>query len=121
MGQYYKPCSLEKKEYVYSHDIKETHTGYNGEPYTCGNGLKLMEHSWRKNRFVNAVAGLIAKGGAWHGDRLVWAGDYADNEISETLKNKFVKDIYLPSAVLSVMKKEKVMVILLLKIRLKNN
>ena len=67
MGQYYKPCSLDKKEYVYSWD-------YNS-------GLKLMEHSWRKNDFVNTVAGLIAKGGAWFGDRIVWAGDYADPEI----------------------------------------
>jgi len=66
MGQYYKPCSLEKKQHVYSHDYH--------------NGLKLMEHSWIGNDFVKAVEGLIAEGGAWHGDRIVWAGDYADPE-----------------------------------------
>lgn len=66
MGQYYKPVSIEKKEHVLSHD-------YN-------NGLKLMEHSWIGNDFVGVVENLIAEGGAWHGDRIVWAGDYADPE-----------------------------------------
>lgn len=41
------------------------------------NGLKLMEHSYKGNNFVNAVRNwLIASGGG----RLVWAGDYADGE-----------------------------------------
>jgi len=66
MGQYYSPVSIEKKEHVYSHDY--------------GSGLKLMEHSWMKNNFVRAVETLIAKDGAWHGDHIVWAGDYADPE-----------------------------------------
>ena len=64
MGQYYKPISIDKKQFVYSHDYK--------------NGLKLMEHSWIGNAFVNVVESLIAEGGAWHGDRIVWAGDYAE-------------------------------------------
>jgi hypothetical protein len=64
MGQYYKPISIEKNQYVYSHDF--------------GNGLKLMEHSWIGNGFVGVVEDLIAEGGAWNGDRIVWAGDYAD-------------------------------------------
>lgn len=66
MGQYYKPINLDKKQFVLSHE-------YN-------NGLKLMEHSYVDNQFVGAVEALIAEGGAWHGDRIVWAGDYADNE-----------------------------------------
>ncbi len=66
MGQYYKPINLDKQQYVYSHDY--------------GNGLKLMEHSWVGNGFVNVVEELIAEGGDWHGDRIVWAGDYADPE-----------------------------------------
>ena len=66
MGQYYKPISIEKKEFVLSHDY--------------GNGLKLMEHSWIGNPFVGIVEDLIAEGGDWHGDRIVWAGDYADEE-----------------------------------------
>ena len=66
MGQYYYPCSIEKKQHVYGHDY--------------GNGLKLMEHSWIGNGFVEIVENLIKKGGAWFKDRIVWAGDYADNE-----------------------------------------
>jgi hypothetical protein len=66
MGQYYKPVSIEKKEHVYSHSYDS--------------GLKLMEHSWLGNHFVKAVETLIVKGGAWFGDRIVWAGDYADPE-----------------------------------------
>jgi len=66
MGQYYKPINMDKKQFVYSH--------------TYNNGLKLMEHSWVGNAFVNVVENLIAEGGAWHGDRIVWAGDYADEE-----------------------------------------
>jgi len=66
MGQYYRPCSLEKMESVYSHNYD--------------NGLKLMEHSYIGNDFVAVVESLIKKGGKWFGDRIVWAGDYADNE-----------------------------------------
>lgn len=66
MGQYYNPTNISKKQWVYSHDYF--------------NGLKLMEHSWIENGFVAVVESLIQVGGAWHGDRIVWAGDYADNE-----------------------------------------
>ena len=66
MGQYYRPTVLEKKEWLNSHD-------YN-------NGLKLTEHSWLENDFVNAVETLLVKGGKWFKCRLVWAGDYADAE-----------------------------------------
>jgi hypothetical protein len=66
MGQYYHPVSIDKMECVYSHDY--------------GSSLNLMEHSWSKNDFVGVVARLIAKGGRWFGDKIVWAGDYADPE-----------------------------------------
>ena len=64
-----------------------------------------MEHSWKKNDFVNAVASLIAAGGEWHGDHIVWAGDYADPEIGKNgrpskknlydicEKNKIIPDV----------------------------
>jgi hypothetical protein len=64
MGQYYMPCNTEKLATVYSHDFDS--------------GLKLMEHSWMKNKFVRTVESLLAKGGDWHGDPIVWCGDYAD-------------------------------------------
>jgi len=66
MGQYYKPVNLDNKEWLYSHDYS--------------NGLKLMEHSWLLNNFVNAVETLLIKGGKWFKNRIVWAGDYADEE-----------------------------------------
>lgn len=72
MGQYYIPMILKDRadgaagERVafafYSHDF--------------GNGLKLMEHSWRRNDFVGVVAAFLAA----QPGRLVWAGDYADPE-----------------------------------------
>ena len=67
MGQYYKPVSLDKKQFLYSHSYDS--------------GLKLMEHSWIKNPFVNAVANLLKEGGEWFKTRIVWAGDYADEEL----------------------------------------
>ena len=66
MGQYYKPISVDKMQHLYSHDY--------------GNGLKLMEHSYIGNNFVNTVESLLAPGGEWYKNRLVWAGDYADEE-----------------------------------------
>lgn len=66
MGQYYKPICLENTQYLLAHDYD--------------NGLKLMEHSWIENDFMNAVVGLIKKGGAWYNKPIVWAGDYADDE-----------------------------------------
>ena len=66
MGQYYRPCSIEKQKSV--------------SPYAFSNGAKLMEHSYVGNNFVTAIERLISKGGAWFGDKIVWGGDYADGE-----------------------------------------
>lgn len=70
MGQYYHPISLEGKSTLYSHDF--------------GNGLKLMEHSWVGNDFVEAVEKLLSPTGQWYKTRLVWAGDYMDEGIFVT-------------------------------------
>lgn len=74
MGQYYYPVSLEKKEYILSHDIKDD------PKEDFGQGLKLMEHSYINNAMMNAVERLLIPGGDWCFTRLVWAGDYADHE-----------------------------------------
>lgn len=67
MGQYYKSCILtdngDVSAWMLSHEY--------------GNGLKLMEHSWLDNDFVAAFESLLALDGA---RRVVWAGDYADEE-----------------------------------------
>lgn len=75
MGQYYRPIILAEKvegqpekvvAHVFSHDY--------------GSGLKLMEHSWRKNPFVMAFETLIED----KPQRVVWAGDYAGPEQDQT-------------------------------------
>lgn len=66
MGQYYKPVNLDSKQWLDSHKF--------------GSGLKLMEHSYIGNGFVEGVEVLMTKFGPWYKDRLIWAGDYADPE-----------------------------------------
>lgn len=64
MGQYYKPLLIAEdgsKKTAYSHDF--------------GDGLKLMEHSWVGNDFVNAVLQHLDS----NPHRLAWVGDYADS------------------------------------------
>lgn len=62
MGQYYKAVNLDKKEFL--------------RP----DWLKLMEHSWIENDNVQSIELLLIEGGPWDKCRIVWAGDYADNE-----------------------------------------
>lgn len=69
MGQYFVPVVISDREnpkinmHFYSH--------------VYGSGLKLMEHSYVGNGFVQAVELVLALDGA---QRVVWAGDYADPE-----------------------------------------
>jgi hypothetical protein len=74
MGQYYKPICLDTQQFL--------------ETWSYNQGAKLMEHSWIGNTFVGLVENLIAKGGGWHGLRIVWAGDYADPEPYGELDDK---------------------------------
>lgn len=79
MGQYYHIVNVDKKEYLYSHDLND--------------GLKLLEFGCSANGIMTALAILLADGnnrgggdlhvehpliGSWAGDRIVVAGDYAD-------------------------------------------
>ena len=85
MGQYYTPIIMNEKgtskKAYYSHDY--------------GNGLKIMEHSFLGNYFVETVLlELLNKP-----SRLAWVGDYAEVEeddcinpnLTKELKEKFVK------------------------------
>jgi len=65
MVQYYSPANGRTKECLDSHNY--------------GSGLKLMEHSWMKNNFVKTVESLIAEGGRWFNDPIIWSGDYGDH------------------------------------------
>ena len=44
------------------------------------NGLKLTEHAYLKNTFVNTFEFSLSPGGVYYKSRVVWAGDYADKE-----------------------------------------
>ena len=84
MGQYYKPIFLKKDRKTIDTYIqkdpttgKETKTQAFFYSHKYGNGLKLMEHSYVHNSLVNAVNNYLLDN---NGGRLVWAGDYADDE-----------------------------------------
>ena len=79
MGQYYLIVNLDKKQYLH--------------PHHCGDGLKLLEFGCSANGTLTALAILLADGnnrgggdlhsdhpiiGSWAGNRIVIAGDYAD-------------------------------------------
>ena len=71
MGQYFKACNIQTKECITTWDFNEY--------------AKLIEHSWIGNRFVNVAEKLLASGGQWFGQAMVWSGDYADNETETDL------------------------------------
>jgi hypothetical protein len=70
MGQYYHPILLNDRgkiiAWIHAHEYR--------------NGLKLMEHSYLQNNFVQAFEFLLAPDQKYHKTRVVWAGDYADQE-----------------------------------------
>jgi hypothetical protein len=51
-------------------------------PHNYNNGYKLMEHSYIGNNFVSVVEFLLSPEGMFYKSRLVWAGDYADTELT---------------------------------------
>jgi len=79
MGQYYLIVNIDKKEYIY--------------PHKFGDGLKLLEFGVSACGTLTGLAILLTDGngrgggdlrsdnpiiGSWAGDRIVIAGDYAD-------------------------------------------
>jgi hypothetical protein len=81
MGQYYIPSNIDKNEFLRSYDFD--------------NGAKLMESAWIGNRLIGNVMVRLADetiikaskkiasipfAGTWANDRIVWAGDYMDED-----------------------------------------
>lgn len=73
MGQYYKACILKDKEQETNSDSILSWLS----PNDYDNFTKLMEHSWIGNYFVGTVESLIFD----NPQRVVWAGDYAEEEV----------------------------------------
>jgi len=73
MGQYYLTVILAEKS-----DKEYIRTFLH--PGMYDNGMKLVEHSYVGNNFMNVVENLIGPNGMFYRSRLVWAGDYADKE-----------------------------------------
>lgn len=62
MGQYYVIANVDKKECI--------------RPRDWGNGLKLTEWAWNRNKMVLGMMKLMCD--RWCGDRVYVVGDYAD-------------------------------------------
>ena len=98
MGQYYKVIILGDKN-IDTHEIIRVFM----EPWF---GIKLLEHSYINNNFVNAVEFLLSPEGIFYKSRIVWAGDYADLEdgLDTNLNNmthKFKSKEFIPSTIIS--------------------
>jgi hypothetical protein len=76
MGQYYHALIIKDK--VYDTNNEQVLAWLYSHEYD--NGLKLMEHSWIGNNFVETFASLLSPKGKFTKMRVVWAGDYADGE-----------------------------------------
>ena len=61
MGQYYRIVNLDKRETL--------------DPFKFGNGMKLIESCYVGNAYVDAITYLMTND--WHGDTVLFCGDYA--------------------------------------------
>ena len=73
MGQYYYPIILDADGKIIM--------WMNAHNYH--NGLKLTEHSFIGNNFVSTFEFALSPEGIYHKSRVVWAGDYADEESNQ--------------------------------------
>jgi hypothetical protein len=80
MGQYYKFIILANSAKNYSN--KECIILVL-DPRSYDAGSKLMEHSYLNTKIMNTVEYLISKHGKFYKSRIVWTGDYADEEPEE--------------------------------------
>jgi hypothetical protein len=79
MGQYYNPIILKDNWEQEKQPVRASLKGYD-----YGNGVKMMEHAYVGNHFVNAVMRMID---LYDKDRkgviFAWVGDYADHKITD--------------------------------------
>ena len=84
MGQYYMAIILGEKE---SNNDQEIIRAFM-EVFLSGGGMKLIEHSYIDNPFVNTFEHQLTKNGMFYKSRVVWGGDYAD------IENGLEKNLY---------------------------
>jgi len=77
MGQYYKAVFLAENQKPIA----------SVSSYDFGSGAKLMEHSWEKNPMVRFVERQLMVAP----QKVVWAGDYADEEDPTTITEREIK------------------------------
>ena len=75
MGQYYIVIFLAEKNTTDKEYIR-----LYIEPFRYGTGNKLMEHSYVENKMLKSVETLLCPEGIFYKSRVVWAGDYAEDE-----------------------------------------
>jgi hypothetical protein len=91
MGQYFIAILLGET----SADGKETIRAWT-HPYAYNDGSKLIEHSYVGGEFMTAIEYLISPKGEFYKTRVVWAGDYADNEpYGKNLYHSVIDDLTL--------------------------
>jgi hypothetical protein len=83
MGQYWKPVCVDRNESIH--------------PHSYGEGLKLMEHSWKQAPVMRVVCKLLMPNQPWHKTRLLWVGDYADGYEILYQESKEIKPEVIPS------------------------
>ena len=82
MGQYYNPINITKREFLHPHKfgdgLKLMEFGLSGMGTMAGLALLLADGNGRGggDAHEDPVSGIV---GRWAGDRIVIAGDYADN------------------------------------------
>jgi hypothetical protein len=77
MGQYYMAIILGEKP---TNENEQEIIRAFMEVFFSAGGMKLMEHSYIDNPFVNTFEYQLTKNGMFYKSRVVWGGDYADNE-----------------------------------------
>jgi hypothetical protein len=75
MGQYYIVIFLAEKNTTEKEYIR-----LYIEPFRYGTGNKLMEHAYVENKMLKTVETLLCPEGIFYKSRVVWAGDYAEDE-----------------------------------------
>lgn len=87
MGQYYTPI-LFKEETTDFTDTLNLRGAF--DTFDYGSGSKLMEHSWKRNPMLLTIMDKIKHFGRV---RVVWAGDYADEEPNGKNLYRIISDL----------------------------